>query len=53
MAKEIFKIITDETHPIFKEGGTITTHHHTPIETRKRWLKEKEMLEENSNAQDS
>jgi hypothetical protein len=53
MAKGIFKIIADENHPIFEEGWTITTHNHIPIETRKRWLKEKEMLEENSNAQDS
>ena len=53
MAKGIFKIIVDENHPIFKEEWTITTHNDIPIETRKRWLKEKETLEENSDAQDS
>ena len=53
MAKGIFKIITDENHPVFTEGWTIATRNQIPLKTRKRWLKEKEALEELSRAQDS
>ena len=53
MAKGIFKIIADENNPIFTEGWTITTHNQIPLETRQRWLKEKEVLEKTSHAQDS